>query len=172
MNFIGKTHNEQIEDIAASIYARAVFKNYTLSRDSIDTATTDILVNDTKIQVVRAPSSYGSHKRSINNGKKLVPSTCGRLEIQTPTPLFQVCRALKSKLERKAYPNDIVLLVYCEMRSNAFNNIEHHKADIVTFIQRRYKKTARYLKEIWLVWRGDSPPCERAICLFRESCAV
>lgn len=168
MDFPGKTHKEQLEELAASIYGNVVFGagHYTISlvpqNDSVDIF---IQPHKTRIQVVRAGLSDNFYHHCAINGKIATGQKSDAFITGDVNPIPQVCGALTLKI-KKQYPdaNNLILLVFCEMGTAAFGEVRNGISFIKRHIQNLYKSASAF-KEVWIVWRLESPSSDIAICL-------
>lgn len=155
MEFKGKTEKEQTEELSAAIFAEFRFGsgNFTLRLCDPDDSI-DVMINDEiRAQVVRAGPGEYYHRNKARN------------LTTTVSPIYQVCSAIENKIFNKKHPNNVqkysdidklVLLVLCEMSSDAFMLIENHRERITDCITKHFEGK-KIFQEIWAVHRQENP---------------
>lgn len=180
-----KRDNDLVEQTAAKIFSDKKFGrgNYSILAQGQDESI-DVLIEPHKvpIQVVRAGSSENYHRRKRKETDRIAgpdggAPTAGRERPEpggmeagpaagTPTPVFQVCEAIRKKIEMD-YPdvNSLVLVVYCEMPGTAFDIVRRTAGKISECIAGLYPP-GKTFREIWCV----SPIAgkEDSVCVYRR----
>lgn len=158
-----KRDNDLVEESAAKIFSDKRFGrgNYSILTPGQDESV-DVLIEPHKvqIQVVRAGSD-ADYRRRKDNGAAPITGGTG-----AATPTFQVCEAIRKKIEMDYHDvNSLVLVIYCEMSSAAFDSVRQMAWKISKCITDVYP-AAKIFKEIWCVCPVAGK--EDAVCLYKK----